>query len=177
MEHVQHQHPADVLVTARLALRRLSTDDAAFVLRLVNEPSWLQFIGDKHVHTLEDARQYLLKGPLAMYAQHGFGLYLVEIASSRIPIGMCGLIRRDALPDVDIGFAFLPEFWGQGYARESAVAVLDYARRTLGLPRVVAVTAIDNTRSIKLLESIGFQFAGMVRLSPGEPEIKLFSSG
>ena len=96
------------------------------------------------------------------------------VASSRVPIGICGLLRRDALPEVDIGFTFLPEFWGQGFARESAAAVLEYARRVLGLPRVVAVTSTDKNRSIKLLENIGFRFEGMVRMSPDEPEIKLF---
>lgn len=165
---------SQVAATPRLTLRRLTTGDAPFILRLLNEPSWLQFIGDKNVRTLDDARQYLLKGPLDMYARHGFGLYLVELQPDRVPVGMCGLIRRDVLADVDIGFAFLPEFWGRGLGRESAAAVLEHARRDIGLQRVVAVTSVDNARSIQLLESLGFRFESMVRLAPGEPEIKMF---
>lgn len=164
----------EIAVTARLVLRRLSAADAPFVLRLVNEPSWLRFIGDRGVHNLEDARKYLEKGPLAMYAQHGFGLYMVERLPDRAPMGLCGLIRRDTLPDVDAGIAFLPEYWGQGYAREALVAVLDYGQRVFGLQRVIAVTSPDNERSIKLIESLGFRFERMVQMAPGEPEIKLF---
>lgn len=167
---------APVVTTQRLVLRRLSVADAPFILRLVNEPSWLQFIGDKGVRTLDDARNYLVNGPLAMYARHGFGLYRVDVGASGVPAGMCGLIRRDQLPDVDLGFAFLPEYWGQGLARESAAAVLAYGRRVLGLRRVVAITSPDNERSIHLLEKIGFRFEGLVRMSAEEPEVKLFVS-
>lgn len=164
----------EVAATRRLALRRLTMADAPFVLRLVNEPSWLQFIGDKGVHTLEDARNYLTNVPLAMYARDGFGLYLVERLPDRVPMGMCGLIRRGTLPEVDVGFAFLPEYWGMGYAREAVLAVLDYGQRVFGLQRVIAVTSPGNERSIKLLEGLGFRFEGMVRMAPGEAEIKLF---
>lgn len=164
----------EIAATNRLALRRLSVADAPFILRLVNEPSWLQFIGDKGVRTLEDARDYLLNGPLAMYARDGFGLYLVERLPDRVPMGMCGLIRRETLPEVDVGFAFLPEYWGQGYAREAVLAVLHYGQHAFGLQRVIAVTSPDNERSIKLLEGLGFRFEGMVRMTPGEMEIKLF---
>lgn len=165
---------SEIAATARLVLRRLSIADAPFILRLVNEPSWLQFIGDKGVRTLEDARNYLLNGPLAMYARDGFGLYLVERLPDRAPMGMCGLIRRATLPEVDVGFAFLPEYWGRGYAREAAIAVLEYGQHAFGLLRVIAVTSPENERSIKLLEGIGFRFEGMVQMAPGEAEIKLF---
>lgn len=147
-----------VLETDRLVLRRLTEADAPFILQLVNEPSWLQFIGDRGVRTLDDARTYIVNGPIAMYARVGFGLLLVELKTTGTPIGMCGLLKRDTLPDVDIGFAFIPAYWGQGYARESAAAVLAWGKTTLGLKRLVAIASPDNQRSIQLLEKLGFAF-------------------
>jgi RimJ/RimL family protein N-acetyltransferase len=165
-----------VLETERLIVRKLTTDDAPFILELVNEPSWIQFIGDRGVRTLDAARAYISNGPIAMYERFGFGLYLVMLKGDKVPLGMCGLIKRDALPDVDIGFAFLPRYWGKGYAIEAAAAVLAYGRRALGLGRIVAITSPDNQSSIKLLEKIGFVFEGMIRL-PGETsEVRLFSA-
>ncbi len=105
---------SSLIETERLTLRKLSVEDAPFILRLVNEPSFLQFIGDKGVRNLEDARQYILNGPVASYAQNGFGLFLVQLKTNQAPLGMCGLLKRETLEDVDIGFAFLPEFWNQG---------------------------------------------------------------
>jgi [ribosomal protein S5]-alanine N-acetyltransferase len=163
-----------ILETARLALRRLTFEDAGFILGLVNEPSWLRHIGDKGVHDLDDARRYLRDGPMAMYAAHGFGLYLVERKQDRVPIGLCGLLKRDTLEDVDIGFAFLPSSWGHGYAREAATATLGHARDAFGLTRVVAVTAPDNADSIRLLESIGFVFERMLRLAGSDHDVRLF---
>jgi RimJ/RimL family protein N-acetyltransferase len=166
-----------ILETDRLVLRRLSLDDAPFILELVNEPSWLQYIGDKGVRTPEDARKYLREGPMAMYQRSGFGLYRVERKDDGEPMGMCGLIKRDTLPDVDIGFAFLPRFWGQGYAREAAAAVLALGKDTLGLKRIVAITNPDNESSIRLLESLGFRFETVLRLSADGAETKLFAHG
>jgi RimJ/RimL family protein N-acetyltransferase len=162
-----------VLVTDRLILRRLSTDDAAFILELVNDPGWLRFIGDRGVRTLDDARQYILSGPVDMYERLGFGLYAVELKDSGALMGMCGLIKRATLPDVDLGFAFLPRFAGQGYASEAAAGVLSYAHQALGLARVLAITSPDNERSIKLLERIGFRFQGMLQLSE-DNQVRLF---
>lgn len=122
----------NVLETDRLILRWLSPEDAEFILRLLNEPSWLRFIGDKGVRTIEDARAYILKGPIDMYSRLGFGLYLVELKEPAFPIGMCGFIKRDSLEDVDIGFAFLPAYWGKGYAYEAAAAVMAYGEKYLG---------------------------------------------
>ncbi|MGZ5041572.1 MAG: GNAT family N-acetyltransferase [Usitatibacter sp.] len=157
-----------VLETERLALRRLTIDDAEFIRELVNEPSWIRFIGDRGVRTLEQARAYLEKGPIAMYERCGFCLWLVEISATGEAAGICGLIKRDALTDVDIGFAFLPRFWNRGYAVESARAVLEYGRGTLGLGRIVAITSPDNEPSIRLLERIGLRLEATIEFA-GEP--------
>ena len=163
-----------VLATERLTLERFTPDDAPFALELVNQPSFLQFIGDKGVRTLDDARTYLVNGPIASYERHGFGLLLVKRNDTREPIGMCGLLKRDTLADVDIGFAFLPTAWGAGYAFEAASAVLAHACDGLQLGRVVAVTSIDNVRSARLLEKLGLRFARRVRLSADADECRLF---
>jgi RimJ/RimL family protein N-acetyltransferase len=165
-----------ILETERLRLRRLDAGDAPFILRLLNEPSFIQFIGDKGVRTLDDARAYI-SGQIASYERFGLGLYLTARKDDGVPIGMCGLVKRDVLDDVDIGFAFVPEFWSQGYGLESASAVMAYAATTLGLPRVVAVTNPDNVASIKLVERLGLRFTRMVRLAADGPELKLFASG
>ena len=164
-----------VLETGRLILRWLTTDDAEFIMELVNEPSWLRFIGDRKVRTVEDARGYIAKGPAAMYDRVGFGLYLVERKDDGVPLGMCGLIKRDGLDDVDIGFAFLPRYWGQGYAFESASAVLAFGQREFGLKRIVAITSKDNESSIKLLQNIGLKFEKMIQLSADDEDVKLFA--
>ena len=143
-----------ILETDRLVLRRLTEEDAPFILELVNEPSWLQFIGNKGVQNLEDARGYIAKGPVDSYRRLGFGLYLVELKAGADPIGMCGLLKRETLEDVDLGFAYCPRFWRRGYAHEAASAVMAYAKATLGLKRLLAVTAPDNVASIGLLEKL-----------------------
>ena len=162
-----------VIETERLVLRWLSIADAAFIFELVNEPSWLKYIGDKGVKTLQDAEDYIRKGPIEMYERLGFGLYLVEIKKSGEQIGICGLIKREALEDVDLGFAFLPKFWGKCYAFESASAATSYGRNVLGLPRIAAITSQDNRPSEKLLEKLGFRFERKVRLSTSDDDLKL----
>jgi RimJ/RimL family protein N-acetyltransferase len=166
----------NVLETERLALRRFDEGDAAFILELVNDPDWIRFIGDKRVCSLEDARGYIARGPLAMYERCGFGLYLVEAKGSGEPLGMCGLIRREGLADVDIGFAFLPRHRGQGLAREAAAACLAYGRDVLKIARVVAITSRDNEDSARLLEWLGMRFEKTVSL-PGDPEeLRLYAT-
>lgn len=165
-----------ILETDRLRLRRLSVDDAEFILRLLNEPSFIQNIGDRGVRTIEDALAYILKGPVASYEKFGFGLLLVEEKQTGVPVGICGLLKRDVLEDVDIGYALLPEFWFRGYALESASAVIAYAKEKFGSNRVLAVVNPNNQSSIRLLEKLGFQYDRMVRLSDDAPEIKLFSA-
>lgn len=164
-----------VLETERLILRRMTTGDAAFILELLNEPSFVRFIGDRGVRTLEDARRYILEGPVYSYERNGFGLYLVELKDGRAPAGMCGLVKRDALPDADVGFAFLPAYWSKGYALESASAVLAYARDVLGMGRVVAITDPENEASARLLGKMGLRFDRMIRLSAEGPEVRLFT--
>jgi RimJ/RimL family protein N-acetyltransferase len=164
-----------ILETERLRLRNLSPADAEFMLRLMNEPSYIQNIGDKGVRTLADARSHILNGPVVSYEKFGFGLWLVELKDSRVPVGICGLIKRDALEDVDIGYALLPEHWSKGYAFESASAVISYGRKKFGLKRVVAITDLDNQSSIRLLEKIGFKFEKIIRLPRETVELKLFA--
>jgi RimJ/RimL family protein N-acetyltransferase len=165
----QGQWPMKVLETDRLMLRRFVLEDAAFVLELVNDPSWIQFIGDRRVATLDDARAYIENGPFEMYRRLDFGLWVVTRKEDGERMGMCGLIKRDLLKDVDIGYAFLPKFRGQGYAKESAAAVLAHGHRVLGLQRIVAITAPENHRSSKLLCAIGMRLDQVFRL-PGEDE-------
>jgi RimJ/RimL family protein N-acetyltransferase len=167
-----------VLETERLILRRLTVEDASFMLRLLNEPSWLRFIGDRGVRTREDARKYLRAGPIDMYERHGFGLYATTLRDDEsAPIGICGLVRRDGLDDVDIGFSLLPEFWGKGYAYEAAAAVMAHAKEVVGLKRIVAITSIDNESSARLLGKIGLKFERLIRLAEGGEEVRLFGWG
>ena len=162
------------LVTARLRLRELTVADAPFILRLLNEPSFIENIGDRGVRTVEDARVYIENGPVASYIRFGFGLYLVELSLSGEPIGICGILQRDNLPDPDLGYAFLPPYWKHGYARESAAAVRHYARAELGLGRLLAITNPANAGSIRLLEKLGFTFERTIRMAEGQPELNVF---
>jgi RimJ/RimL family protein N-acetyltransferase len=154
--------------TTRLILRRFTLEDAPFILTLVNDPDWLRYIGDKNVRTMADAVRYLEKGPINMYRGLGFGLYAVELKEDGTPIGMCGLLKRDMLDDVDLGFALLPEFRGRGYAGEAAAATLAHGR-ALGLKRIVAIATPDNDASARLLKRLGFAFERVFE-TPDNPE-------
>lgn len=170
--------PLNVIETDRLTLRHFTTDDAAFILALVNDPTWLEYIGDNGVRTLEDASAYIVNGPVAMYARVGFGLYATALKEEGTTIGMCGLIKRETLEDVDIGFAFLPQYRSQGYAYEAAAAVLAYGRQELGLERIVAITVPENLRSARLLEKLGLHFERLITLAgdDNEYEFRLFAT-
>lgn len=165
-----------ILETERLLLRQLETDDASFILELLNEPSFIQNIGDRNVRTLEDACAYIVNGPVKSYERNGFGLYLVALKDTNESIGMCGLIRREGLEDVDIGYALFPKFWAKGYAVEAALAVKEYARDVIGLKRIVAIVDPANDSSIRVLEKLGLKFEQMVRLSSDDIELKLFGA-
>ena len=165
----------NVIETERLTLRLLTTDDAPLILELLNDPAWLRFIGDRSVRSVEDAGNYILNGPVAMYERLGFGLYLTERKSDRVPMGICGLIKRDGLADIDIGFAFLPQFRGCGYGYEAALATMAYGKSILGLKRIVGITSPDNLSSIKLLEKIGMKYERVVRLPTADTDTMLFA--
>lgn len=156
-----------LIETERLELDELAVDrDELFVFQLLNEPGFLDNIGDREVNDLEGARAYIETGPVASYAANGFGLWRVVTKSDGHSIGICGLVRRDGLGDPDVGYAFLESSWGQGYAAEAAAATLVYARGKLGLERIVAITKPSNAASIRVLEKIGLTFDGVIQL-PG----------
>lgn len=162
------------LDTPRLVLRRLEASDAAFIVELLCQPSFIANIGDRGVRNEADAQRYLLDGPLAMYARYGFGLWHVARKSDGASIGMCGLLKRDNLPDVDLGYAYLPDYWGQGYAFEAAEATLQHAAVKFDLARVIAVVSQGNSGSIRVLEKLGMRFEGMFRMHAEEPEVRLY---
>jgi len=144
--------------TTRLRLRELTHEDASFILELVNDPAWLRFIGDRHVHSLEDARGYIDKIRDGSYAKYGFGLWAVDTLVTGETVGLCGLIRRATLEHVDLGFALLERHRGHGHAREAAAAVLALARERFGFAKLLAITDPDNTASQQVLEGLGFRF-------------------
>lgn len=164
-----------ILETERLRIRPLSAVDAPFILQLLNEPSFIQNIGDRGVRMVSDAEMYIEQGPVSSYARNGFGLCLVTLKESGESIGMCGLIKRQALEDVDIGYAFLPKFWSKGYAFEAALAFKQYAREVIGLTRLAAIVDPDNQGSIRVLEKLGMKFEKLVKLSPADIDLKLFA--
>ena len=175
MTIVQPAMDPPLIATARLRLDPFTLDDAAFIVALLADPDWLRYIGDRGVRTLDDARRYLETGPMASYAAHGFGLYRVARRDSGVSIGMCGLLRRETLPDVDIGFAFLPDYRAQGYAFEAASATLSYARDTLDLPHIVAIVSPENAASIRLLQKLGMALEGTVQLSDGADAVCVYA--
>lgn len=161
--------PADILLeTPRLRLRKFTLDDAAFARELVNDAAWLRYIGDRGVRTLDEARAYIGK-TLTHYERHGFGAYVVELKTTGEAIGNCGLFKREGLPGVDIGFALLERFRGQGYAHEAAAAMLTAARERFGLTRIEAYTVPYNTSSIRLLEKLGLRYEATIRM-PNDTE-------
>lgn len=165
-----------VCETPRLRLRHVTDADAPFILELLNDPGWLRFIGDRGVRTLDDARGYIEQGPRRMYADHGFGLFLVERKDDGAPLGLCGLIRRDTLPDVDIGFALAERFRGHGYAYEAAAATLRHARDVVGLERVVAIAMPENVASTRLLERLGLRFERTITFGPAAETLNYFGT-
>ena len=164
-----------ILETERLTVRELiSADDAEFVCVLLNTPKFIQYIGDRGVRSVDQASEFIESRYRQSYRDHGYGLYAVELKADSTAIGMCGFVRRDTLPGPDLGFAFLPEHEGKGYGYESAKAVMEYGRKTLGFTTVLAITSQDNEVSGKLLEKLGFKFDKLIE--SGDETLKLFSS-
>ena len=164
------------LRTDRLTIRELDEADAPFLLELLNDPGFINFIGDRGVRTIDDALAYLHNGPQAMIAQYGYGLWRVALSDSDEAIGICGILKRDSLPHPDLGYAILTRHCGHGYAREVASATLAYAREQLGIARVLAITALENPASIKLLEKLGFVFEGIRQLPGNATQSRVFVS-
>ncbi|MFX3673095.1 MAG: GNAT family N-acetyltransferase [Paenisporosarcina sp.] len=161
--------------TKRLNLRHLNPDDGEFILELLNEPDWIKYIGDRGIRTIEDAKKYIHDGPMTMYEEHGIGLYAVELIGSATPIGVCGLIQRDFLKDVDLGFGFLSKYWGMGYAYEAAQATLKYGIEQLGYHRIAGFTSLDNEKSANLLQKLGMKDEGKIRYASTSEYVRLFA--
>ena len=164
-----------VIETERVILRKFTIDDAAFMLETLNTPTWLRFIGDRNVKTLEEAENYLLNGNIRSYQEYGFGFYVVVIKETQESIGICGIVKREGLEDVDIGFAFFQQFMGKGYGYEAGSATLNYALNNLKIKKIVAIVDPENVVSIALLKKIGLQFKKMIQLSPKGIELMLFA--
>jgi len=164
------------LETQRLGLRKFVSDDAFFIVELLNTPGWLQFIGDRNVKTAEQAIRYLEEGPRKSYRQNGFGLWMVELKEDKTAIGMCGIIKRESLEHPDIGFAFLPQYFGKGYAFESASATLSYAKEKLGIEKILAITIPGNEKSLRLLGKIGLSLKGNISATAEEKQLLLYST-
>ncbi|MBK9317577.1 MAG: GNAT family N-acetyltransferase [Bacteroidetes bacterium] len=147
-----------LLYTSRLLLRELNENDAPFIVELLNTEGWLRYIGDRHVHSTADAIKYMNNGPVISYQKYGYGLYLVALKETQTPVGICGLIRSDHWEETDIGFAFLPQFTGKGYAMEAAAAVLADGKERHHLERIIAITLEENKASIRLLEKLGLSY-------------------
>jgi RimJ/RimL family protein N-acetyltransferase len=165
-----------VLETERLALRWVQKSDAAFILRLVNEPSWIEQIGDEGVRSLRKAERYIQSGVMEQYRRHGFGLYLVETKQDTQPIGICGITKHELLEDADLGFAFLPKFWGKGYAFESAAAVMSFAKARFGLSRIVAMTSGANPTSVNVLVKLGFSLERLTQTAIIGEELEFYGT-
>ncbi len=163
-----------ILETERLRLRKMVVADAEFIHGLMNDPAYLEYIGDKGVKTVADAENFLANRAIKSYEENGFGHYIVELKSDGTPIGTCGYVKRDELDDPDIGFAFLPEFRKHGYALESAKAILDFGIDVLGFKKLSAITTQHNDRSGLLLEKLGFSFERLISMSNGD-ELRLFT--
>jgi RimJ/RimL family protein N-acetyltransferase len=165
-----------ILTTERLVLREFTEEDDLFIIELVNTEDWLKYIGDKNIKTRQQAKEYLVKGPIKSYQENGYGLFLVELKDSKIPIGMCGIINRPTLENPDIGFAFLPQYVGQGFGYEIAQSTINYAQNELRINKVLAITIPENLASIKLLTKLGLKFQKSIKFSNDSAELMLYST-
>lgn len=165
-----------IVQSERISLRKFTDADAPFIIRLLNSKGWLDFIGNRNVKSIEDAFNYLNKSIYSGYNDNGYGLWKVTLNETDEPIGMCGLLKRTDLPSSDIGFAFLPEYIGQGFGQEASKAVLQIAAERFKLDEVLAITDPANTKSIGLLIKSGFGFSKSVSMHEGKETLLLFSN-
>ena len=163
-----------LMISERLSMRQVTAADASFILSLLNEPSFIEGIADKQVHSLEQAIQYIDDSFTKSYHDNGYGMYLVSLREEDIPIGICGLIRRDYRDDYELGYAFAKAFWSKGYAQEAVKAVLNYGQTVLKAKEFIAVTSMDNEASIKTLERLGFVFDKIEKLAAYNEESRLY---
>jgi RimJ/RimL family protein N-acetyltransferase len=160
--------------TERLNIREFKASDGEFILELVNTPGWLEFIGNRGITNIEEAQLYLLTGPMNHCLQHGYGLYRVSISEGDVPIGMCGLIKRETLEHTDLGFAFLPQFANKGYALEAAEKVLQVAASQFQLKTIDAITLPSNKTAIRLLEKLNFNYLNPIQLKGDDDVLRLY---
>lgn len=163
-----------IFETERLRFREFTLSDAVFIIELLNSPGWIQFIGDRNVNAIDDAKKYLVNGPFKSYRDFRYGLSMVELKTDGTPIGMSGILNRTTLDTPDLGFAFLPGFEGKGYGFEIANAIIKYARAELNINTLAAITKPDNSKSIKLLEKLGFNFVSATFDSVTAEELLLY---
>lgn len=164
------------LETDRLLIRKLTLEDAPFFYELLNDKDWIRFIGDRNIQAISDAQAYLENKIIPSYQTFGFGFYLVSEKTTQTPIGISGFIKREELDHVDVGFAFLPNGRGKGYAFEATNTLMEYGRNTLNFDAILAIANKDNVSSHKLLEKLGLTFKNYVQLYDEEEEICLFST-
>ncbi|RAK69244.1 GNAT family N-acetyltransferase [Phenylobacterium kunshanense] len=165
-----------VLETERLILREVEAADAPFVLELLNSPGFLENIGDRGVRSEDEARDYIEERMLASYLEHGFGMWVAVRKSDGAAVGLAGLVKRDGLDTPDVGYAFLPKAWGQGFAQEAAAAVLRHATDVLGIPKLAAITTLENFASMAVLRKIGFTYQGTIQLPGIDRESTYFTA-
>lgn len=167
--------PSPIITTERLHLHLVTEEDAAFIYRLVNEKSWIENIGNRNINSVEEAIPYIKKTFTDSYKKNGFGLYKVCLKDGT-PIGLNGLVNRDSLEHVDVGFACLPEYWGKGYSYEAASAVLQFAKESLDINYIVAITSPTNIPSQNLLKKLGYQFDKLVPYDENEDSMYFIPS-
>lgn len=163
-----------LMTSERLSIRQVTAADASFILSLLNEPSFIEGIADKKVHSLEQAVKYINDSFTKSYHDNGYGMYLVSLREGEIPVGICGLIRREYRDDFELGYAFAKAFWSNGYAQEAVKTVLNYGQTVLEAKEFIAVTSMDNQASIKTLERVGFVFNCIEKLAAYDEESRLY---
>jgi len=162
----QNKH-AMVFTSERLTLSKFTTKDAPFFYELANDPDFITYIGNRNIQTILDAEKYIMDNIIPSYSLHDFGFYTVQLKNHNKSIGMCGLIKRDWMEYIEIGYAFLPEHRGKGYAIEASIATKEFAKESLGIDTLAAITDVNNEKSGNLLNRLGLEYSRLINY-PGE---------